>query len=313
MSDNKIMHDIINNMEKVIVGKRAALELTVAALACNGHVLIEDVPGVGKTSLAATLAKSVNAKFRRVQFTPDIMPSDITGFSVYNQKLGEFEYREGAAMSNILLADEINRTSPKTQSSLLEVMEENQVTVDGQTYKIPQPFMVLATQNPVEYLGTYPLPEAQIDRFLAKITIGYPSKEDEKDILNRFRLDNPINNIGPVASTEDIVKLQKEVREVFVENSINGYIVDITTHTRRNREVELGASPRGSLALLKMAQAWALYNDRNFVIPEDVRKMAVSVLSHRIILKQEAKLKKYTGDMIVSEALESTRVPVLNK
>jgi len=312
MNNTELMKKIVSNMELAIVGKRESIELTVAALACGGHVLIEDVPGVGKTSLVFSLAKSISATFKRIQFTPDIMPSDITGFSIYNQKTGEFEFRPGAVMSNIILADEINRTSPKSQASLLEVMEENQVTVDGNTIKLPQPFMVLATQNPVEYLGTYPLPEAQIDRFLVKISLGYPSKEDEREILSRYKVQNPLSQLEPVATQQEVVELQKSVREVHVDSSIYNYIVDITSRTRNNSSVELGASPRGSLAMLRVSQAWALYSGRDYVIPEDVKKVANPVLSHRIILKQDAKLRKISVEDVIREVLQSVKVPLVS-
>jgi len=310
---NELMKRIVSNMERAIVGKKEAIELTVISLACGGHVLIEDVPGVGKTSLVFSLAKSVSASFKRIQFTPDIMPSDITGFSIYNQKSGEFEFRPGAVMSNIILADEINRTSPKSQASLLEVMEESQVTIDGHTIKLPRPFMVLATQNPVEYLGTYPLPEAQIDRFLVKISLGYPSKENEREILNRYRVTSPLASLEPVASQDEIVELQESVREVHVDSSIYNYIVDIVSKTRNNTSVELGASPRGSLALLKVSQAWAMYSGRDYVIPEDVKRVAIPVLSHRIMLKQDARLRKITAEEVITETIQSVKVPLVSE
>jgi MoxR-like ATPase len=313
MNDSvRVLRNIIDNVENVIVGKRSAVELAVISLICNGHVLIEDVPGVGKTSLVSALAKSINASFRRIQFTPDILPSDITGFSVYNQKTGDFEYRPGAIMSQIILADEINRTSPKTQASLLEVMEEYQVTVDGVTYKVPKPFMVLATQNPVEYVGTYPLPEAQIDRFFMKISIGYPTNAEESYILSRFQLDNPLEKLMPVAESSDIISLQDEIRNVHVDKSLSNYIVEIVSQTRRHPDVALGSSPRGSLALFRASQAWAFYNGRDFVIPDDVRKMVIPVLSHRIMLKQEAKLKKINPVEILNYIVSRTNVPVVN-
>lgn len=313
MNDSvRILKNIIGNVENVIVGKRYAIELSVIALICNGHVLIEDVPGVGKTSLVSALARSINASFRRIQFTPDILPSDITGFSVYNQKTGDFEYRPGAIMSQIILADEINRTSPKTQASLLEVMEENQVTVDGVTYKVPQPFMVLATQNPVEYLGTYPLPEAQIDRFFMKISIGYPTNAEESYILSRFQLEDPLEKLMPVAESSDITALQQEIRNVHVDKSLSNYIVEIVSQTRKHPDVALGSSPRGSLALFRASQAWAFYNGRDFVIPDDIRKMVIPVLSHRIMLKQDAKLKKINPVEILNYIVSRINVPVVS-
>ncbi|MDR1913903.1 MAG: MoxR family ATPase, partial [Clostridiales bacterium] len=270
----KTMKNIIVNIEKVIIGKRFAIELVLNSLACRGHVLIEDVPGVGKTSLVSALSKSLACSFSRVQFTPDIMPSDITGFSAYNPKTGDFEYKPGAVMSQFVLADEINRASPKTQSSLLEVMEESQVTVDGITYQVPRPFMVLATQNPVEYLGTYPLPEAQLDRFFMKITLGYPNPEEEIKMLNRFMKGGVLRALSAVAGAEQIIELQRLAESIYVDSKINNYIVEITRFTRKLEEVVLGASPRASLYLLKSAQAWAMYQGRDYVIPDDVILMA---------------------------------------
>ena len=303
---------IIENVEKVIVGKRTAVELATISLLCNGHVLIEDVPGVGKTSLVSALAKSINASFRRIQFTPDVLPSDITGFSVYNQKTCEFEYRPGAIMSQFILADEINRTSPKTQASLLEVMAEHQVTVDGVTYKVPEPFMVLATQNPVEYLGTYPLPEAQIDRFFMKISIGYPTNSEESFILEKYQLSDPLGTLQPVADSNDIVSIQEEIKNVHVDKSLSDYIVNIVSLTRQHPDITLGASPRGSLSLFRASQAWAYYNNRNYVIPDDIKNMAVPVLAHRLVLKQEAKLKKVNPEDLVRTIIERVRVPVID-
>ena len=308
----QLMKKIVENVEKVIIGKRTAIELTLISLVCNGHVLIEDVPGVGKTSLVSAIAKSINASFKRIQFTPDIVPSDITGFSVYNQKTGDFEYRPGAIMSQIILADEINRTSPKTQASLLEVMEENQVTVDGVTYDVPKPFMVLATQNPVEYLGTFPLPEAQIDRFFMKISIGYPLPGEESLILTRYQHASPLESLSPVAQAGDILSIQEEIKSVYVDKSLNNYIVDIVRQTRNHPDVTLGSSPRGSLSLFRAAQAWAFYNSRNYVLPDDIKKMTIPVLSHRIMLKQEAKLKRITSGDVLTYILGRIDVPVVN-
>jgi len=313
VKNRSIADKVIGNIEKVIVGKRDIVELTFISLICGGHILIEDVPGVGKTSLAYSLAKSINCSFNRIQFTPDVMPSDITGFSMYNQKTGEFEFRPGSIMSHIVLADEINRATPKTQSSLLEVMEKGQVTVDGVTYKVPTPFMVLATQNPVEYLGTYPLPEAQLDRFFMKISIGYPSPADEAEILARFQVDDPLEKLMPVVETTDIIRLQEDVKNVYVDKTLNRYIVDIINGTRVHKDIAMGASPRGSLFLLRAAQAWALYNKRNFVIPDDIKKMAVPVVSHRIMLKQEAKLRGRHSEDIISEIINKIKVPVVDR
>jgi len=307
---NIMLKNVINNVERVIIGKREAIELALCSFLCMGHVLIEDMPGVGKTSLVSAMAKSFDCSFRRIQFTPDILPSDITGFSMYNQKTGEFEYYQGAIMSQIILADEINRTSPKTQSSLLEVMEENQVTVDGKTYIVPQPFIVFATQNPIEYLGTYPLPEAQLDRFFMRISLGYPEAEEESRMLSRFKEFNPIRNLTPVADTAQLIEAQEKVTKVHVDEKINGYIVNIVRSTRSNSDVALGGSPRASLCLYRASQAWALYNKRDYVIPDDVIKMAVPVMEHRLVLKQEAKLKRLTAKDVVDTTIRSIRAPL---
>ncbi|WP_089610964.1 AAA family ATPase [Dehalobacterium formicoaceticum] len=310
-TNSTILNRIVDNIGKVIMGKRETVELVVISLVCKGHVLIEDVPGVGKTSLVSALAKSINASFKRIQFTPDILPSDITGFTLFNQRSGEFEYRPGTIMSQIILADEINRTSPKTQASLLEVMEENQVTVDGKTYKVPQPFMVLATQNPVEYLGTYPLPEAQLDRFFMKLSLGYPLPAEESKILTTLQLENPIESLKSVAGSSEIASVQQEVINIHVDQSLKDYIVAIVGQTRNHPDLVLGSSPRGSISLFKAAQAWAYYNNRNYVIPDDIKRMAVPVLAHRIILKQEAKLKKLSSEDLIASIMNSTHIPMV--
>ncbi|MCL2573577.1 MAG: MoxR family ATPase [Defluviitaleaceae bacterium] len=307
---NKMLTDVIDNVEKVIIGKREAIELALCSFLCAGHVLIEDMPGVGKTSLVSAMAKSFDCSFRRIQFTPDILPSDITGFSMYNQKTGEFDYHQGAVMSQIILADEINRTSPKTQSSLLEVMEENQVTVDGQTYVVPQPFIVFATQNPIEYLGTYPLPEAQLDRFFMRISLGYPEAEEESKMLSRFKEASPMKSLQAVANAEGLVEAQEMVAKIHVDEKINHYIVAIVRATRNSEDVALGGSPRASLCLYRAAQAWALYNGRDYVLPDDVIKMAVPVMEHRLVLKQEARLKRLTTKDVVGAAVKSVRTPI---
>jgi MoxR-like ATPase len=307
----QLLANVRENIRKAIVGKDDVIELILAALLCEGNVLIEDVPGVGKTSLIAALARSVGLCFRRVQFTPDVLPSDITGFSILNMKSGEFEYRQGVVMSNILLADEINRTSPKTQSALLEAMEERRVTVDGTTYDVPRPFMVLATQNPIEYVGTYPLPEAQLDRFLLRIAMGYPSPRDEAEILGRFTNGDPRVSLDAVCTPADITALQKEALSVQCKPPIHEYIVRIALQTRKSEHLALGASPRGSIFLMKAAQACAMLQGRNFVTPDDVQKMAAPVLSHRIIVKPEARLNGMTAERVVRSILNAVDVPVI--
>jgi MoxR-like ATPase len=301
---------IVDNIEKVIIGKRRTVELIVEAMASGGHVLIEDIPGVGKTSLVYALARSISCDFKRIQFTPDTLPSDITGFSVFNPKTNEFEFHRGAVMSNFILADEINRTTPKTQASLLEIMEECQVTVDTKTYKLDQPFMVLATQNPIEYLGTYPLPEAQIDRFLIKVSLGYPDMAQEAKIIS-MNLSKEKEQLRPVADAADIANVKKEVSTVFVDNSVQKYIVEIVSATRSHPDVLLGASPRGSISLYNICQAHAVYSGRNYVIPDDVKLLAPYVLSHRLILTHEAKISKTPVERIINQILNKTPVPAL--
>ena len=309
MEKTNIMQSIAENMGKVMVGQGGAAKLMVVCLAAGGHVLIEDVPGIGKTTMANALAKSIGVSFNSIQFTPDILPSDITGFSMYNPKTGEFEYKQGSIMSNIILADEINRTSPKTQASMLEVMEERHVTVDGVTYNVPEPFMVIATQNPVEYMGTYPLPEAQLDRFLMRITMGYPKSEDEVNILFRFKTTNPLDDLKPVADGSQIRELRKQVREIHVDKAIGEYIVEIVQSTRRQEHVALGCSPRASLYLMRASQALALFNGRDYVVPDDVKSLVIPVLAHRMVLKQEAKIRKITAESILTDILKNIRVP----
>jgi MoxR-like ATPase len=301
---------IVDNIEKVIIGKRRTVELIVEAMASGGHVLIEDIPGVGKTSLVYALARSISCDFKRIQFTPDTLPSDITGFSVFNPKTNEFEFHRGAVMSNFVLADEINRTTPKTQASLLEIMEECQVTVDTKTYKLDQPFMVLATQNPIEYLGTYPLPEAQIDRFLIKVSLGYPDMAQEAKIIS-MNLSKEKEQLRAVADAADIADVKKEVSTVFVDNSVQKYIVEIVAATRSHPDVLLGASPRGSISLYNICQAHAVYSGRNYVIPDDVKLLAPYVLSHRLILTHEAKISKTPVERIINQILNKTPVPAL--
>lgn len=306
---SKLLQKIVENIGTVIIGKKNTVELVVLSLISGGHVLLEDIPGVGKTSLVAALARTVDCKFKRIQFTPDIVPSDITGFSIYNQKIGEFEFRPGAAMSNFVLADEINRASAKAQSALLEVMEEKQVTVDLKTYKLEEPFMVLATQNPIDSLGTYPLPEAQIDRFQIKVSLGYPGKEQEVHIMSMSNEDK--KNISPVATGGDITEIKRISGNIHVDESVSKYIVNIVTATRNHPELMLGASPRGSIALYRMGQALALYKGREYVIPDDIKYLAPYVLPHRFILTHEAKINKRSRNDIIEEILEKTEVPIV--
>ncbi len=300
---------LIGNIEKVIVGKRTPIVQTTAALLIGGHVLLEDVPGVGKTQLAAALAKSVNGTFSRVQMTPDIMPSDITGFSMLNRETGDSEYRKGAAFCNFLLADEINRASPKAQSSLLEVMEERQVSIDGNTYALPEPFMVIATQNPVETYGTYHLPEAQMDRFSMKISMGYPTASEESEILDRNENDNPITRISEVLSTDDIIALQEQVKKVRASQNVKDYIISVANATRSDEGIKLGVSPRGSIALYKSAKAWAFMDGRNFITPQDVKDCCVCTLAHRIMLSPKGKSMYETQENAFVKILERIPVP----
>jgi MoxR-like ATPase len=299
---------ITANIEKVIVGKRREIQYVLVALLCQGHVLIEDVPGVGKTTLVRALARSLGCEFRRIQFTPDLLPSDVTGVSVYNQKNGEFEFRAGPIMSQVVLADEINRTSPKTQSALLECMEEGQITVDGITRKMPRPFLVLATQNPIEYEGTFPLPEAQLDRFLLRLRLGYPSFDEERLIVERAK-QPPLEDLQQVISSEEVLGLQRDVRQVHVDSSIQDYIVMLVQATREHKDIYLGASPRGSISLYRTSQALAMIRGRDYVIPDDVKEMAPLVLSHRLIVKPEAQLRGAGAEQLVSEVMAQVRVP----
>jgi MoxR-like ATPase len=300
---------ILQNVRTVIVGKDAEVRLTLVALLCEGHVLIEDVPGVGKTMLARALAKSVGCSFRRIQFTPDMLPSDVTGVSIFNQKSMEFEFRPGPIMAQIVLSDEINRATPKTQSALLEAMEERQVTVDGITHTLARPFMVMATQNPIEYEGTFPLPEAQVDRFMMRIHLGYPARNHEIDVLTLQASRHPIQDIGQVVSADELVAAQAAVREVYVDDLIKGYIVDLATTTRDHPDVYLGASPRGSLGLFLASRAWAAMEGRDYVLPDDVKLLADAVLAHRLIVSPSARIKNVTPRQVIEDALRHTPVP----
>ncbi|WP_017379564.1 AAA family ATPase [Paenisporosarcina sp. TG-14] len=310
MKNQEKMHSIIDNIERVIIGKRDIAELCVVALIAQGHVLLEDVPGVGKTVMVRALAKSVGAQFKRIQFTPDLLPSDVIGVSIYNPKDMEFQFRPGPIMGNIVLADEINRTSPKTQSALLEGMEEASVTIDGETMMIPKPFFVMATQNPIEYEGTYPLPEAQLDRFLLKLRMGYPSHAEEIEVLKRAEKSAPLEDLKPVISLEDLILLQQEVKEIMVDDTIKNYIVDLANRTRKDSYIYLGVSPRGSLALMKASQALAMLRGRDFVTPDDVQYLAPFVFSHRMILRSEARYDGITTEEIIGRILTKTNVPI---
>ncbi len=305
-----LVYALKENVRKVIVGKDEAIELTLIALLCKGHVLIEDVPGVGKTTLAAALSRSLDCSFNRIQFTPDVTPSDVTGFTMYNAQTGDMVYREGVVMTQILLADEINRTSPKTQSSLLEVMEEGQVTVDGVTRALPRPFMVLATQNPIDFVGTYPLPEAQMDRFFLRVMIGYPSIEEEMDVLDRFSSQvSPLKSLQPVCGAAEIIAMQEVIGTVYASREVRSYVATIVAATRANPSLQLGASPRGAIALVRAAQACAVLAGRGYILPDDVRRMAHSVLSHRLILTPEARMKGIPAEAILSGIIDTLPVP----
>jgi MoxR-like ATPase len=305
-----MLERLVRNIERVVVGKRRAVELVVTSIVCPGHVLIEDVPGVGKTMLARALARSVGCSFKRIQFTPDLLPTDVTGVSIYNQKTGEFEYRAGPVVAQIVLADEINRATPKTQSALLEAMEERQITVDGQTIRLPQPFLVLATQNPIEYEGTFPLPEAQLDRFIFRVGIGYPSPSEELAILGGQEITHPIETLGKVVEGSEIVLAQELVRQlVYVDPLVREYIIRIVGATREHQDVYLGASPRGSLALFRAAQVWAVLQARDFVMPDDVKALAEPTLAHRLIISPAARMRGISGRDVVSEVLDRMPVP----
>ncbi len=298
------------NIQKVIVGKDEVIDLALIAMLCEGHLLLEDVPGTGKTTLAKTIAASLGCTFRRVQFTPDLLPSDLTGIYYYNQRSQEFEFRPGPIMSQILLADEINRATPRTQSALLEAMQEQQVTVDISTHQLPRPFLVLATQNPIELEGTFPLPEAQLDRFLMKVAIGYPNEEGENEILLRFERDDPLVTLSQVVDPEEIVRMQSEVRQISVEESVRHYIVNVCRTTRSHEDIALGASPRATMALYRTCQARAAVQDRSFVIPDDVKVMAPFVLVHRLNVNPQTRLRGRTARDVIREVVDTVPVPV---
>ncbi|MEM7539361.1 MAG: MoxR family ATPase [Chloroflexota bacterium] len=300
---------VLQNVQKVIVGKQREIKMTLLALFCEGHLLIEDVPGVGKTMLARALSRSIGCTFRRIQFTPDMLPSDVTGVSIFNQKTMEFEFRPGPIMAQIVLTDEINRATPKTQSALLEAMEERQVTVDGVTYAMSRPFLVLATQNPIEYEGTFPLPEAQVDRFMMRIHLGYPGKAQEMDVMSRQSHRHPIEDIGQVLTVDELLTVQQAIQNVYVDELVKEYIVNLVIATREHPDIYLGASPRGSLALFNTSRAWAALEGRDFVIPDDVKALATATLAHRLIISPSARIKNVNARQIVEDALRHTPVP----
>lgn len=306
-----VAKQLIENIERVIVGKRPTVTLVVVAALSEGHVLLEDVPGVAKTMLARALAKSLGCSFKRLQCTPDLLPTDVTGVSVFNPKTTEFEFRAGPIFAQIVLADEINRTTPRTQSALLEAMAERRVSVDGQTYNLKPPFMVLATQNPVDHEGTFPLPEAQLDRFLVRLSLGYPSKDAESLMLDRLQKRHPIDDLGTVVDASELLAAQEAVRSIFVDEKVRGYVIDMVQGTRDHEDVALGCSPRASIALFRTAQAMAAVRGRDFVLPDDVKKIAPAVLTHRLILKPEARLRKQTSEAVIKDVVMDTRVPVM--
>jgi MoxR-like ATPase len=310
MTVAEVAATIRSNVERVVVGKSATVDLALVALLCEGHILVEDVPGIGKTTLAKTLARSIDCSFRRIQCTPDLLPSDVTGTYFFNQRVQEFEFRAGPVFANIVLADELNRATPRTQSALLECMQERQVTVDGETKNLPRPFLVIATQNPIEQEGTFPLPEAQLDRFLLKISLGYPDLAEELNISRRFEDCAPLETLESVSTAADLLELQRECRQVFISDAVREYAVQIVRATRELPSVQLGASPRATLGLLSAGQALAAMNERQFVLPDDLKKLAVPVIAHRLLLKPEARLRGHSREAVIEGLLERLPAPV---
>ncbi len=304
---------IIANIEKVIIGKKPQLALAVAAYFCEGHILLEDVPGVAKTMFARALARSVGCTFKRLQCTPDLLPSDVTGVSIFNQKSGEFEFRPGPVFAQTLLADEINRATPRTQAALLEAMGERRVSADGQTYVLKPPFLVIATQNPIDQEGTFPLPEAQLDRFLIRLSLGYPTFEEESNMLNRLQKGHPIDDLKPVVPADDVLACQEAIRDIHIDEKVKRYILEVVHASREHEDVLLGGSPRASIALYRTSQALAAVGGRDFVLPDDVKKMAQPVLAHRLILKPESRLRKRTPSAVVHDLISDARVPLTDK
>ena len=312
MQNIEKVQKIIDNVEKVILGKNRVIKLALAAMMAEGHILFEDVPGVGKTILVRSLARSIGCSFKRVQFTPDLLPSDITGVSIYNQKSNEFEFREGPILSQVVLADEINRATPRTQSALLESMAEKQITVEGISRRLSDPFIVMATQNPIEYDGTFPLPEAQLDRFLIRLKIGYPKAADEEQLLENLQLEHPVEKLDSVMTDQEFIELQDDVKKVHVDQKLRKYIVSLVNQSRKHSDLELGASPRGSIALMKTAQAWAVINERDYIIPDDIKKIAPAVLAHRLIIKSKSRLRGTDKEKIINEVVNRTEVPIID-